>query len=101
VVLERFCPLVALVGEADGVQSGYNCILKQQPDLVFLDMEMPDGTGIDLLKKFPQLTFKVIFVTAFQDYAIQAFKFSAIDYILKTADPQEIVNAVNLSLIHI
>lgn len=98
IVLERFCPSVTLLAEADGVQTGYDCILKLRPDLVFLDMEMPDGTGIDLLKKFPQLTFKVIFVTAFQEYAIQAFKFSAIDYILKTADPQEIVNAVNRAI---
>ncbi len=94
-VLEKFCPSVELLAEADGVQAGYHCLLKYQPDLAFLDMEMPDGTGIDLLKKFQQVPFKVIFVTGFQEYAIQAFKFSAIDYLLKSAAPRDIVDAVN------
>ena len=93
-VLEKLCPSVELVGEADGVQAGISCILENSPDLVFLDMQMPDGTGIDLLKSFPTIDFKVIFVTGFQEYAIHAFKFSAIDYLLKTANPKEIVEAV-------
>ena len=59
-VVKQFCPKVEVLAEADGVQAGILCILKHQPDLVFLDVEMPDGTGIDLLKSFPEITFKKV-----------------------------------------
>jgi two-component system LytT family response regulator len=65
------------------------------PDLVLLDIKMGDGTGFDLLKLAEPINFKVIFITAFDQYAIQAFKFSAIDYLLKPVDPEDLKVAVN------
>ncbi len=72
-----------LAGTARSVETGYAAILKLAPDLVFLDVQMKDGTGFDLLRKFEAIDFKVIFITAFHEFAIEAFKFSAIDYLLK------------------
>ncbi len=69
--------------------------MNENPDLVLLDIQMDDGTGFDLLKKAEPINFKVIFITAFDQYAIQAFKFSAIDYLLKPVDPEDLVQAVN------
>jgi len=74
---------LTIVGEADSVESAFEIINLQSPDLVLLDIDLPDGTGFDLLKKFAAIHFKVIFITAHQEHAIRAFKFSAIDYILK------------------
>jgi two-component system LytT family response regulator len=61
---------------------------------VFLDIQMPDGTGFDLLKKFEKINFKVIFVTAHQEYAIEAFKYSALDYLLKPLSPSNLISAI-------
>jgi two-component system LytT family response regulator len=74
---------LTIVGEADSVESAFEMINLQSPDLVLLDIDLPDGTGFDLLKKFDFIHFKVIFITAHQEHAIRAFKFSAVDYILK------------------
>jgi len=68
---------------------------KYNPDLVLLDIKMNDGTGFDLLKKLDPVDFKVIFITAYNQYAIKAIKFSALDYLLKPIDPDELVEAVN------
>ncbi len=94
-ILTSYCPTVKIIGEADGVESGFNQITIKKPDVVFLDIQMDDGTGFDLLKKFATINFKFVIVTAFQDFAIRAFKFSAIDYLLKPIDPAELVHAVN------
>ena len=93
-ILTSLCPHVKIVGEAESVESGFNVISQQKPDAVFLDMQMNDGTGFDLLKRFPTINFKFVIVTAFQEFAIRAFKFSAIDYLLKPLDPTELVSAV-------
>lgn len=79
----------AIVAEADGVENGYEQIIRHNPDLVFLDIKMGNTTGFNLLEKFRTINFKVIFVTAFDEYAIKAFKFSAIDYILKPINEKE------------
>lgn len=92
--LEKYCEGVNVIGEADGVESGVECIIEKNPDLVFLDIQMQDGTGFDLLEKLPKRNFKLVFVTSFDHYAIKAFKFSAVDYILKPVDPDQLVEAV-------
>lgn len=94
-LLSDFCNNVELVGTACDVKSGYELIFKSKPDLVLLDIEMPDGTGFDLLHKFPKINFEIIFTTAFAEYAVKAFQFSAIHYLLKPIDPRELVSAIN------
>jgi two-component system LytT family response regulator len=83
-----------LVGEADSVQSAFELISLQSPDVVLLDINLPDGNGFDLIKKFEKINFKIIFITAHEEYAIQAFKFSAVDYILKPIRAAELFAAI-------
>ena len=92
--LSLYCKEVEIVAQADNVESGYKTILENQPELVLLDINMPDGTGFDLLKKFDKINFKIIFITAYEEYAIKGFKFSALDYLLKPVNPQELIEAV-------
>jgi len=80
---------IEVVGSGMGVKSGVQAINKHSPDLVLLDIKMTDGTGFDVLKQFGKLDFEVVFITAFEEYAVKAFKFSALDYILKPIDPDE------------
>jgi two-component system LytT family response regulator len=80
------------IGES--VESGLKAIESEHPDIVFLDIQMPDGTGFDLLKMIPQKNFEVIFITAHEEFAIKAIKFSALDYILKPVDPEDLKQAV-------
>lgn len=95
-MLEIYCGEdVEVIGEAKNVASGIEIIKKLKPDLVLLDIKMPDGLGFDLLARYGKIDFKVIFITAFEEYAIQAFKFSAIDYILKPIEPDELIKAIN------
>lgn len=91
---KRYCPGVTLLGLADGVKTGVEAIKKHKPDLVLLDIKMDDGTGFDLLDRLHPIDFKVIFITAYDQYAIRAFRCSAIDYLLKPLDPDELVQAV-------
>jgi two-component system LytT family response regulator len=93
-ILEKFFPEVAIAGEAAGVDEGYELISRVKPNTVFLDIKMPDGTGFDLLKRFPLIDFKVIFVTAFEEHALEAIKFSAFDYILKPINTNELRDAL-------
>jgi two-component system LytT family response regulator len=93
-MLSMYCPDSKVVAEADGVKAGLACIKEHKPDLVLLDVEMKDGTGFDLLAFYGQLDFKVIFVTGHDAYAIRAFKISAIDYVLKPVDPDDLVSAL-------
>lgn len=82
-ILEQNFEEIKVMGEADSVASGLSLIKEFDPDLVFLDIEMPDGTGFRLLEQLPAVNFKVVFTTSFSDYAITAFKYSAFDYIVK------------------
>lgn len=84
-----------LIGEADCVQAGIELIEKEKPELVFLDIQMPDGTGFDLLTQVMYDDFKLIFCTAHDKYAVKAFRFSAIDYLLKPLDPDIFTAAIN------
>jgi two-component system LytT family response regulator len=90
-----YSPESNIIGEADGVASGLECLRKLHPDLLLLDVEMKDGTGFDLLAEYGELDFKVIFVTGHDAYAIKAFKYSAIDYVLKPVDPEDLAKAIN------
>ena len=94
-LIKTHCPNIAIIGQANSVKSGVSLIKQIVPDLVFLDVEMPDGTGFDLLQMLNPIQFKVIFITGYEDFAIRAFRFSAIDYLLKPLDPVELVEAVN------
>lgn len=93
--LEDYCPQVEVVGEAEGVVSGAKKIKELNPDIVFLDIQMNDGSGFDLLEILPEINFKIIFTTASNEFAIKAFKFSAVDYLLKPIDPDELQLAVD------
>ncbi|HRG08484.1 MAG TPA: response regulator, partial [Cyclobacteriaceae bacterium] len=78
------------IQEADHVAAGLKLIASYQPDLVFLDVMMPDGTGFDLLKQLPTIPFKLVIVSGHQEFALQAFRFSAIDYLIKPIDVDEL-----------
>jgi two-component system, LytTR family, response regulator len=93
--LTMYCKSVEIVAQADNVENGYNAITEHKPELVLLDINMPDGTGFDLLKKFNEVYFKIIFITAYEEYAIKAFKFSALDYLLKPINPQDLIEAID------
>jgi two-component system LytT family response regulator len=93
-IIKANCPNISIIGQADAVESGINLIKQLSPDIVFLDVEMPDGTGFDLLQKLSPINFKVIFITGYEDFAIRAFRFSAIDYLLKPLDADDLVEAV-------
>jgi two-component system LytT family response regulator len=93
-LLALCCPSVTVVATASSVESGYQAILQHRPDLVFLDIRMPDGTGFDLLGRFPSVDFRVVFVTAYDEYAIRAFQFSALDYLLKPVTADRLLDAV-------
>jgi two-component system, LytTR family, response regulator len=89
---------IEAIPAAGSVQEGIKAIEEHQPDIVFLDIQMPDGTGFDLLKAIPNKNFEVIFITAHEEFAIKAIKFSALDYILKPVDQDELRSAVERAL---
>lgn len=93
-LISMYCPGTEVIAEAENVDSAVLEITKNKPDVVLLDIQMPGGTGFELLKRFNPVTFKFIFVTAYDQYAIQAFKYSALDYLLKPVNPDELVNAI-------
>ena len=94
--VSKYCTeKIEIIAEADSVKTGKNQITIHNPDLVLLDVQMQDGTGFDLLELLPNISFKVIFITSYDKFAIRAFKYSAIDYILKPVDPDLLVAAIN------
>jgi two-component system, LytTR family, response regulator len=93
-IIREYCPRLEIIGTASSANEGIKIILERQPELVFLDVEMPHGSGFDLLARFPEKTFDVIFITAFNHYAIKAIKFSAVDYMLKPININEFIEAV-------
>jgi two-component system, LytTR family, response regulator len=93
-IIGEYCPSLEVVGKANNVIQGVAVIKEKRPDLVFLDVEMPNGTGFDLLTQFPEKDFDVVFITAFNHYAIKAIKFSAVDYILKPININEFIDSV-------
>ena len=93
-LLEEYCPDIEIIGECSNVPEGALMINKKNPDLVFLDIEMPEYNGFELFDFFKEINFEVIFVTAYSQYAIRAFEVSAIDYILKPVEVDSLKNAV-------
>lgn len=93
-LLSAYCPEVVVVGKADGVETALHVIQTTKPDIVILDIEMTHGNAFDLLNQLQPIDFQVIFVTAFDNYAIRAFKYSAVDYLLKPVDIDDLRGAV-------
>ena len=94
-LLKEFCPQVDLIGSASTVAEAFQMIKKETPDFIFLDIEMQKETGFDLLQKFDQINFEIIFTTAYEQYALKAIKFCALDYLLKPIDVDELKAAVD------
>mgnify|MGYP000896113920 FL=1 len=90
---------VETIPEGESVESGINAIIRNKPDIVFLDIQMPDGTGFDVIRSIENKTFEVIFITAHEEFAIKAIKFSALDYLLKPVDTLELKAALEKAII--
>lgn len=93
-IIDKYFDNLEIVGKAESADSGYELIQKIEPDLVLLDIEMPFGNAFDLLTRFDEIEFDIIFVTAYDHYAINAIKFSALDYLLKPIDIEDLKEAV-------
>jgi len=92
--LKNYTPQIEVIADAASVVEALKKIKELQPDILFLDVQLPDGSGFDILELLPNLSFKIIFISAFDKYAIEAFKFSAIDYLLKPIEPELLIKAV-------
>jgi two-component system LytT family response regulator len=93
-LLAKHCPQLEVIGEYNDPQKAAAAIQRQPPDLLFLDIEMPRLNGFDLLERVRPITFQVVFTTAYNQYALRAIKISALDYLLKPIDAEELVAAV-------
>jgi two-component system LytT family response regulator len=93
-LLLRFCPNVELIAKCENVLQAVETIKQEQPDLVFLDIEMPNFAGYEIVNFFDEVTFDIVFVTAYDQYAIRAFEIAAIDYLLKPIDIDRLKSAV-------
>ena len=93
-LLKIYAPHIDIIAQADGVISGIEAMTEHEPDLVFLDIHLGDGSGFDLLNHFESRNFMVVFVTAYEDYAVKAFKFSAMDYLVKPVLPDDLVATI-------
>lgn len=94
ILLKEYCPEVEVIEQCDNGETGADAIKKFNPDLVFLDIEMPRMNGFEMLEQFSEIPFAVVFTTGYDQYAIKAFRFSALDYLLKPIDHQELRKAV-------
>lgn len=93
-LLQTYCPQVEIAAMCTSAQQGIEAINKHKPDVVFLDIEMPVMNGFDMLEQFDDLFFDVVFCTAYDQFALRAFKYSALNYLLKPVDPEELKNTV-------
>ena len=93
--LETYASDVQMIGEANGVIEGAKLLKNLQPDILFLDIQMQDGSGFDLLDILKDISFKIIFITASDAHAIKAFRYAAIDYLMKPVDPDELTAALD------
>jgi two-component system LytT family response regulator len=89
-LLKTYCPEVEIVAMCNSAQQGIEAIREHKPDVIFLDIEMPRMNGFDMLEQFDKLTFDVVFCTAYDQFAIKAFKYSALNYLLKPVDPDDL-----------
>lgn len=93
-LLEKHCPAAKIVGQSNNMEDAVGLINLHHPDLLFLDIQMGKNSGFDLLNRITEKSFEVIFVTAYDQYGIQAIKFAALDYLLKPVNPDELISAV-------
>ncbi len=93
-ILDQYFLDVQVIAKADNIEAAYRKITTYKPDLVLLDVEMPYGSGFDLLNKFEEIDFDIIFITAYDHYALKAIKYSALDYLLKPVDIDELRKAI-------
>ncbi|MEO6231651.1 MAG: response regulator [Ferruginibacter sp.] len=94
-LLTTYCPQVKIEAVCNSAEKGIEAINQYKPDVVFLDIEMPNMNGFDMLEKFDELFFDVVFVTAYHQFAIKAFRFSALNYLLKPVDPDDLVKTID------
>ncbi len=94
-LLKEYCPEVEVLEQCSSAKKGIEAIKKKNPDFVFLDIEMPVMNGFNMLEQFTNIQFAVIFTTCFDQYAIKAIRFSALDYLLKPVEPKELIAAVH------
>ncbi len=99
-MINRVARDIEVLSITSTVEGAYNAIIEHQPDLVFLDIRLKDGIAFDLLEKFDKIDFKIIFTTAYNQYAIKAFKYAALDYLLKPIDPLDLKNALDRARKH-
>jgi two-component system LytT family response regulator len=97
-LLQDFCPQIQVTGEAEDVKMAFQVIRELKPDLVILDIEMPYGNAFDLLDSLMPIHFEIIFITAFDNYSLKAFKYSALDYLLKPVDITELQAATEKAI---
>lgn len=97
-LLEEYCPAIQVIGTASAVDDAVKAIHQLKPQVLFLDIELHPGTGFDILQRTPDTDFQVIFTTAYDHYAIRAIRFSALDYLLKPIDVQELQSAVQRAI---
>jgi two-component system, LytTR family, response regulator len=97
-LLTLYAPQINIIGEADSVATGIETIDKWKPQVVFLDIQLNDGTGFDILEQLAakngKITSHIVFITAHEQYAIKAFRFSALDFLLKPVDPDELKKVI-------
>jgi len=96
--LEKYCPQIQVLGCANNAKAGYTLINQKKPDILFLDISMPEETGFELLDYFDTFTFEIIFATGFSEYAIEALRLSAVDYLLKPVRTKLLVQAVKRAI---
>ncbi len=97
-ILNNYCENINVIGYADNVKSAVEQIDNMQPDIVYMDIELSDGTGFEVLSQISNMNFSLIFCTGHNEFAIQAFKYNAIDYILKPPDIEEVISSTNKAI---
>ena len=93
-LLNEFCPEIEILQQCSSAKKGLEAIEKYKPGLVFLDIEMPVMNGFELLEQLSAISFAIIFTTSYDQYAIKAIRYSALDYLLKPIDPKELIIAI-------
>ena len=94
-LLQRYCPDIEIVGTAESVKEGLETIPQVNPDLIYMDIAMPDGDAFDLLGQLDHIDFEIVFITAYNEFALRAFDFSALHYLLKPVNQNDLIETVS------